>query len=125
MSSIPFFLADAETQKILASWRITEPATLERLIIFAAIALVTVLLVLWAVFVRKRRRRRTRHDAPQNFSRPAAVPRVAKGNTAPTPTGRRRHRRRSGRRHRPRNPTLAETGGLPPVRPESPPEPQA
>jgi hypothetical protein len=33
----------------------------------------------------------------------------------------RRHRRR--REHRPRNPTLAETGGLPPVRTGRPPDP--
>lgn len=32
----------------------------------------------------------------------------------------RRHRRRE---HRPRNPTLAETGGLPPIRTEAPPGP--
>jgi ABC-type nickel/cobalt efflux system permease component RcnA len=33
---------------------------------------------------------------------------------------RRRHRKRE---HRPRNPTLAETGGLPPIRTEAPPGP--
>lgn len=33
---------------------------------------------------------------------------------------RRRHRRRE---HRPRNPTLAETGGLPPIRTDAPPGP--
>ena len=31
-----------------------------------------------------------------------------------------RHRRRR-REHRPRNPTLAETGGLPPIRADKPP----
>lgn len=45
--------------------------------------------------------------------------------------GRRRHRhghhpphrhRRRRQEHRPRNPTLAETGGLPPLRPEDPPK---
>ena len=29
MSSNPFFLADAETERVLASWRITDPATLK------------------------------------------------------------------------------------------------
>ena len=38
------------------------------------------------------------------------------------PPEKRRRRRRSHHRHRPRNPTLAETGGLPPIRPEDPPE---
>ena len=41
MSAIPFFLADAETQEVLASWRMTDPATRERLIIFGAMGLVT------------------------------------------------------------------------------------
>lgn len=36
---------------------------------------------------------------------------------------RRRRRRRRRRDHRPRNPTLAETGGLPPIRTEAPPGP--
>jgi hypothetical protein len=36
---------------------------------------------------------------------------------------RRRRRRRRRREHRPRNPTLAETGGLPPIRTEAPPGP--
>jgi hypothetical protein len=35
----------------------------------------------------------------------------------------RRRRRRRRRNHRPRNPTLAETGGLPPIRTEPPPGP--
>lgn len=37
--------------------------------------------------------------------------------------GHRKRRRRRRRQHRPRNPTLAETGGLPPIRTEPPPGP--
>lgn len=37
--------------------------------------------------------------------------------------GKRSRRRRRRRDHRPRNPTLAETGGLPPVRKDPPPGP--
>jgi hypothetical protein len=125
MRLLPFILADAETQEILKAWRITDPATLERLIIFGAIGLVTLLMVLWAVFLRKRGRRRRKHHHPhQSSSQPPEVPAVAKDGSALSTPENRRHRRRSGRRHRPRNPTLAETGGLPPVRPESPTEPQ-
>jgi type VI protein secretion system component VasK len=124
MSCNPFFLADAATREILASWRISGPATLERIIIIGAIGLVTLVALLWAVFLRKRRRRRKYHHAHQSSSKPPEVPKVAKDDSVPSPQERRRHRRRSGHRHRPRNPTLAETGGLPPVRPESPPETQ-
>ncbi len=34
----------------------------------------------------------------------------------------RERKRRRRREHRPRNPTLAETGGLPPIRTERPPD---
>ena len=125
MSTIPLSLADVETQEILASWRITDPATLERIVIFGAIGLVTLLALLWAAFLRKkRRRRREHHHAPRHSSGPAEVPETSEDENAPSPPEKRHRRRRSRRRDRPRNPTLAETGGLPPIRPEGPPEPQ-
>ena len=125
MSTIPFFLADAQTQAVLASWRMSDPATRERLIIFGAIGLVTLLVLLWAILLRKkRRRRREHHHAPRHSSRPAEAAETSKDEGDPATPEKRRHRRRSGRRHRPRNPTLAETGGLPPVRSEGPPEVQ-
>ena len=125
MSSIPFCLADVETQEVLASWRLTDPVTLERILIFGAIGLVTLLLLLWAIFLRKRRRhRREHHHAHRHSSTPAEVLEAPKDEGAPSPPQKRRHRRRSSRRDRSRNPTLAETGGLPPIRPEDPPEPR-
>ena len=125
MNSIPFCLADVETQEVLASWRITDPVTLEYLIIFGAIGLVTLLLLLWAVFLRRRRRRRhSHHHSHQQSSGPTAAPEVPNEEGDLSPPEKRRHQRRAGRRHRSRNPTLAETGGLPPVRPEDSPEPR-
>ena len=121
------FLAavDPETEKVLESWRIATPATRERLMILAATGLITVLLLLWAVLRRrKRRHRHSHHHSQHHSSRSGEVASGAKGDLAPARSGRRRRRRRSGRHHRPRNPTLAETGGLPPVRSESPPEAQ-
>jgi len=126
MSAILILLADEVTDAVLASWRTTDPATLERLIIFGAIGLVTLLALLWAVLVRKeRRRRREHHHSHQHSSTPAEVAEAPAEEDVPSPPQKRRRRRRSGRSHRPRNPTLAETGGLPPIRPEGPPEPQA
>jgi type VI protein secretion system component VasK len=126
MSTIPVILADEDTEAILASWRISNPAMRERLLIFGAIGVVTLLVLGWAVFLRKRRRhRREHHQSYHHSSRPAepaASP--APGNNA-APPERRHRRRRSRHRHRQRNPTLAETGGLPPIRTEGPPEPQA
>ena len=80
-------------------------------------------LTLWV----KRRRSRHRHHRHHHRSearatQPAENPteNAIENLTEPdTATGSHRHRRRKRRReHRPRNPTLAETGGLPPPRPE-------
>ncbi len=65
------------------------------------------LLVVWAVFVR---------HSPRD-------PRARRLSDAPPPSGRRRRHRR--REHRPRPPSLAETGGLPPIKPAEPPNPPA
>ena len=121
MSSIPIFLADAELQEVLASWRINDAATREHLAIFTAIGLVTVLLLIWVIFVRKKRRRQHAHH---HSSRSAVALETSRDEDSPSRSGKRRRRRRSGRKHRPRNPTLAETGGLPPPRPDFPAEPQ-
>lgn len=82
------------------------------LIVGVAIA-IGVGLFLWARFIRKRPRERGRRDRA-----PYAIP----IDTSPNDLGpgdRPHHRRRRRRRrdHRTRNPTLAETGGLPPHRP--------
>jgi hypothetical protein len=124
MSPILFSQLALDPNQVLASWRHPDPATLEWMLILGATSLVTLLVLLWAVFLRKRRRGRKHHHAHQHSSGLAEVPEVPKDEGAFSLPEKRRHRRRSGRRHRPRNPTLAETGGLPPIRRESPPEPQ-
>jgi len=119
MNPIPLLLADADTEEVLAAWRITDPTTLERIMIFGAIGLVTLLAVLWAVFLRRKRRRRRSHLRSPG---PTGVPEAPKDEGSPAPEEKRRRHRRSRRRYRQRNPTLAETGGLPPIRPEGAPE---
>jgi uncharacterized membrane protein len=123
MSPLPFFLADADTDDILASWwRAMDPATHGGVLIFGAIGLVTLLAVVWAVFLRKRRHRRHSHHHSHEHSSTPAEALKEDGSASAPPT--RRAWRRSRRRRRSRNPTLAETGGLPPVRPEGPSDPQ-
>ena len=83
-------------------------------LVLMAVLAVVLLVVVWAVFIRKpsrgRRRERGRLTTPP-------PPEDAKGESS----GRRRRRRRS--RTEVRNPTLAETGGLPPWRdPAGPPD---
>jgi len=125
MNSSLFAQEAVDVNNLLATMRKSDPATLERVLIFGAIGLVTLLVVLWAVFLRKRRRRRRSHHHGSEHSLQPAETLVAPNPAAdPSPPAQRRHRRRSGRKHRRLNPTLAETGGLPPVRPEDSPPPQ-
>ena len=124
MNLIPCFLAADDVDAVLASWRKAPPGSREHMLIFGAIGLVTLLVMAWAVFLRKRRRRRRElHHSHSHSSRPADVVKVPAAGDAVAPPEKRRHRRRH-RKHRSRNPTLAETGGLPPIREEDPPEPQ-
>lgn len=97
----------------------------ELLILFGALAAVTLLLVLWAVYFRKRSRSHSHHHHHHGDSPEATNPVNDSLASASGVSGDRRYRRKRRRRreHRPRNPTLAETGGLPPVRSEQPPDP--
>jgi len=125
MSTIPILLADERTDAVLASWRISNAATRERLLIFGAIGLIILLILIWAVFLRKARRRGgEHHHSHHHSSKSAKASQSAARKDAPPPPEKHRRRRRSGHSHRSRNPTLAETGGLPPKRPEIPPESQ-
>jgi len=84
------------------------------LLLFGAVGLLILLFLTWALFLRKRK---------EDLSRWQIERRHLSNDGQPDASGHRHHRRRRRRReHRPRNPTLAETGGLPPARPEPPPE---
>lgn len=79
--------------------------------LLGAVAVPVLLFVLWAVFVRKRKKSLSGWRTHQHGSQPHS-----NQATSEAGQGERRRRRRRRREHRPRNPTLAETGGLPPVR---------
>jgi len=96
------------------------PATFSVLVLLGVLLVVVVLVVIWAVYIRKRRRRdassrrhRHRHHRRHSARRAAAAFTEIKEYIQ------QKQRRRRG--HRPRNPTLAQTGGLPPLRPDEPP----
>lgn len=87
-------------------------------IVLVAIAVVGALLLIWAVFIRKR---------PKEVLGSRVLSEPDKKSQRYGSSGRRRHRKRRpthpdnlGRR-----PTLAETGGLPPLRSDEPPSPSA
>lgn len=108
--------------------------------ILGAVLIVTLFLVFWAKYWRKSRRHRHRHHhhhprAPQSTgpesdvaasqSIEGAEQDVPEESSEDEPGRHRHHQRRVPRReHRQRNPTLAETGGLPPIRDlQAPPPP--
>ena len=93
----------------------------------AAFGLLLLLLV-WAKYFRGSHRHGRHHSRRRHHSSPTAV---ASGGPATeagtediedeaTPPHRRHRRRKRRRDHRTRNPTLAETGGLLPLRPNEP-----
>jgi type VI protein secretion system component VasK len=77
-------------------------------IVVGAILFVVVVVFGWAAFIRKRRKRKHRHHRSMAKAAAAGV------NEIRRQVHERQRRRRT--RQRQRNPTLAETGGLPPVR---------
>ena len=89
------------------------PQTKERLLLMAALSGVALIALLWAIVSRRSRRRAARRQ-DQRDRRRSLVKRTAQGVSELKEYVRQRTRRRK-RAHR-RNPTLAETGGLPPVR---------
>jgi FtsZ-interacting cell division protein ZipA len=121
------FLASAVDEVPAAGLGGTAFPTREQLILCGSILLV-VAAVLVGLFLSRRRKRRNksrgeyrRHS--RSFTEDAAkgVAEIKQYVEERKERGGRHHRRR--REHRPRNPTLAETGGLPPIRTDAPPPP--
>ena len=133
MNAMFFWLADANPADVMAksrSW--SDPAKREVLVFLCAVGLVVLAILIWAVFLRKPGGRRRRHHHHRHDATRAGVSAVGEAtephdeevedDEADEEAGRKGGRRRRRRRqHRPRNPTLAETGGLPPPREPRPP----
>ena len=95
--------------------------------VFLAVCFLVTFLVLWVVYLRRPRRRHHHHrnDAPRSADAPTTLVRYRTEQNEDQgllSLLKPKHRRRKRRFHH-RNPTLAETGGLPPVRTEPPPTP--
>lgn len=85
------------------------------LIIIGALLLVSIITAIVLIaYSSRRRNRRHRHHSHSDQSEPAPAESEHEHR-------KRRHRRRSAHPSYPTNPTLAETGGLPPVRPDDQP----
>lgn len=113
MSVLPPMLAELDETDQLLLKNLAHSGSTQAEIIFGSIAAVTVLLFLFVYVFRKRILRRRKH---RHHHRPA--PNDAAATTADAETKPKRKWRRLRRHHRPINPTLAETHGLPPLREE-------
>jgi hypothetical protein len=97
----------------------------DMLVIVGTGLVLALLLILWARHYEKKRQRRHHHHhlepaAATPVTAPEAEDEDEEEEDGAQLDGRHRRRRRHRRDHRPRNPTLAQTGGLPPAKPEGP-----
>lgn len=97
------------------------PAMRERLVVLGSLLAVALAVALLALMLHGRRRRRPRHRHHRHHR--SAADAAPEGESVESKGFLRRRRRRRRREHRRLNPTLAETGGLPPIRPDEPPPP--
>src|SRR5262245_16442477 len=101
------------TTRLESVTKTTKMVMADTLVAFVAGGVICSAIALWAIYRRKRRKHVT---GGEKVYRPnqSSVEEEAEAEET-----RRRYKRRVRRRdHRARNPTLAETGGLPPVRSE-------
>ena len=85
----------------------------QALIILGAFFLIALAVFAWAVLIRKPERRRYSRWRRTHHTTQNSAPKVEEAKP----------RRRRHRKYRARNPSLAEAGGLPPVRNDEPPPP--
>ena len=119
MTSIGTILAQItpEPKELGSYWHNTNISRAGLGAVFTAISVVTVLILAWAIFIRK-----PRDDRPRRYRYPAPPEKEEAGKNEQSGNSGRHFRRKKRRRreHRNRKPTLAETGGLPPLREDVP-----
>jgi|SRR4051812_29626921 FtsZ-interacting cell division protein ZipA len=106
-----------DPNQIIISWKKFGPGMREGLVVIGTMLLVILLPFIWAVFWRKRGRRKHHHHHSPAGSHASHRETASVVNDDETPAEKKKRRRRR-REHRPRNPTLSEAGGLPPIKRE-------
>ena len=119
---IPGLLAVVEPQPLFPPEPAATHAGKEMLVLMGMLALVAVALLVMVIVMRRKKIRRLNHISRSAWPASASKKQDFDGGTIEPRDGHRRHRRRR-REHRERNPTLAETGGLPSKRPDDEPPP--
>jgi hypothetical protein len=114
MNQITFFLAQIDVKDSLVSdLHKTAGSRGGLTLLFGAIGIVTLLILGWAIFIRKRP-----DDGSRRYSYPSRKSRTSDSDKSRESTAESGTRKRRRRKRRPLNPTLAQTGGLPPIRSE-------
>ena len=120
-------LADLEVSDIMeAQKHYSDSPLYYMLIILGAITVAAILACIWAIFYSLKRKKRKHHKHRHHHRQPLPIAPTATGNGAKLPPAEDRSqkkRRKQRRPHRPMNPTLAQTRGLPPLRDEITPLP--
>lgn len=117
MNGSCFILAQEELDlsTALSAWQNMDEDLRNQLVLLMLFVVLAVGALVWAAFYRKSKSRRVRIRRPHTWQSEPGETRSSR---------RQRHRerqRRSAHPRSPKNPTLAETGGLPPRRPEDQP----
>jgi FtsZ-interacting cell division protein ZipA len=118
MSHLLFAILDQDPDNFALQIGRMSPQARERLLVLGAIAVVTLLVLCWAAFFRKRPRRKRGHIRHNRHSFRKSI---VEGWAELKRLFAQRERQRKRMQHRPRNPTRAEVGGLPQARDESDP----
>jgi FtsZ-interacting cell division protein ZipA len=116
MNLLLFAIFNQDPDELMLPLGRMSPQARERLLILGAIAVVTILVLCWAAFFRQRPRHKRTHIKHDRHSFRRSF---MEGWTELKRVFALRERERKRMRHRPRNPTRAEVGGLPQARDES------
>ena len=110
-------LAQVDPKEVGSYWHNSNISRAGLGAVISAVSVLTVLILIWAIFIRK-----PSDDRPRRYRYPAPPAKEGEGKNEQNGGSGRRSRRKKRRRrdHRARKPTLAETGGLPPLREDVP-----
>lgn len=100
------------------NWSGSQDGLFQYLVVLAVFLVVTLGAFIWAAFFRRHRRHHHHHHSHDRTPESPSGARVREGSSPPASASSHHHRRRRRRRRpeHPLNPTLAQTGGLPPLR---------
>jgi hypothetical protein len=117
MNRVSFLLGQLDPKELGSYWQRTNVAKAGLGTVISAISFVIVVVLIWAIFIRKPGRDRPRRYDYPSLSTAESSPKADLNGSSGRHSRRKKRRRRE---HRPRKPTLSQTGGLPPVREDVP-----